>query len=449
MTSSTMTKLTTADIAAALQRNAGDATEISTFTTDSRMVQAGACFFALQGPNRDASQFAQAALDAGAALVVAGMAAPLHPRVLRVADPLAAIGAVAALARSRFEGPVLGITGSAGKTTLKEHLRTLLPQEWDAVFPEGSYNNFEGLPRTILSAQPTARCMVLELGTNAPGEIAALARISAPTAAALTSVGGAHLQGLGNIAGVLNEKLDLARALPAGSMLFINADDPVLGAADLPHGLEVVRLGLHSASGVRTPAARETNSLRMHAGGERMLHGLSAEVQVRSLWMALCIAEALGVSEAELAQASQRVVPARLRGEVRVVGDSTLVLDCYNANPLSLRAALDDLARRPGPRRAVLGEMLELGPATEAAHREVGQQCAALHLDELLLIGPSAAFTAEAAHEAGLPAACISVCPSTDSARTAFKTLVARGGTVLLKGSRMLALERLVEGLHD
>ncbi|MSR74561.1 MAG: UDP-N-acetylmuramoyl-tripeptide--D-alanyl-D-alanine ligase [Planctomycetes bacterium] len=449
MSTSTMSRLNTAEIAAALNVDAGDATPLTSFTTDSRTVCPGACFIALQGPRHDASAFAEQALAAGAALVIAGKSARAHAQVLRVDNPLAALGTIAALARSRFEGPVLGITGSAGKTTLKEHLRQLIPADWCAVFPEASHNNSEGVPRTILSAQPEARCMVLELGTNAPGEIAALSRISAPTLAAFTSIGAAHLQGLGNVGGVLQEKMDLARALPVGATAFINADDALLANAVWPTGIEVVRLGLRAVPGVRTPVVCDGQALRMRSAGLRIEHAATTEVQMRSLWMALCIAEFLGVDEAHLAQAAPCVAPARLRGEIRRIGETLLILDCYNANPLSMRAALEDLGRRSGARRAVLGEMLELGSDAEEFHREVGRQVAGLQLDEVLLIGPSAPFTAEAAHAAGMPAQSITVCPTRESANTAFRTLVAHGGTVLLKGSRLMALERLLEGQHE
>ncbi len=449
MSTATMTHLTTADVRSLLGLPAGECETVLHWTTDSRAVRPGSAFVALSGSQHDGATFAMQAVAAGAVLVVAGPAALEHLRILRVANPLDALGRIAGLARLRFEGPVLGITGSAGKTTLKEFLRTLIPADWNATFPEASHNNAEGLPRTILGAHPDARCMVLELGTNARGEIAALSAIARPTLAALTAIGPAHLQGLGSVEGVLNEKLDLVRALPAGATVFVNADDERLCAAELPHGFHIVRTGMVSASAEHRPGPGSDAQSFVLEDGTRIAHNLETAVLQRALWMALRIALHLGVPAEHLAAAAPRVRAHKLRGEMRQVGETSLILDCYNANPLSMGAALADLARRPLPRRAVLGDMRELGAGAEAAHRVLGVQLAAASVEEALLIGAFAPIVAESAHAAGLPARAITICPDTASAASAFRMLVARGGTVLLKASRGMALERLLEGLHD
>lgn len=444
-----MNPLTTRDVRALCGAEAGPVEPVLHWTTDSRAVRAGSAFIALQGARHDGAAFALQALAAGAVLVLAGPTAPEHPRVVRVANPLEALGRIAALARARFDGPVLGITGSAGKTTLKEFLRTLLPAEWNATFPEASHNNAEGLPRTILGTHPDARCMVLELGTNAPGEIAALAAIARPTLAALTAIGPAHLQGLGSVEGVLNEKLDLVRALPPGATVFVNADDERLGAARLPGGFDIVRTGLVSGSADHRPGPGSDTQCFVLEDGTRIAHNLETDVLRRALWMAIRIALHLGASVEQVRAAAPAVRAHKLRGEMRQVGDAALILDCYNANPLSMGAALADLARRPAPRRAVLGDMRELGDGAAEAHRALGAQLAAAAVEEALLIGALAPLVAESAHAAGLPARAITICPDTASAASAFRMLVARGGTVLLKASRGMALERLLEGLHD
>jgi UDP-N-acetylmuramoyl-tripeptide--D-alanyl-D-alanine ligase len=449
MSTLTMNHLSTTEVRAAL--GAGFATDepILHWTTDSRAVKKGSAFVALRGQRHDGNKFALQAIEAGAALVIASLEAPEHSSIVRVADPLAAMGRCAALLRARFEGPVLGITGSAGKTTLKEFLRALIPADWHATFPESSHNNAEGLPRTMLATHPDARCMVLELGTNAPGEIAALAAIAKPTLAALTSIGPAHLEGLGSVEGVLQEKLDLVRALPRGSTVFLNADDPRLSVASLPAGLQVLHTGLHNGVAPLRPALASDAQCFVLEDGTRIAHTLDTDVLRRALWMALQIALHLGVPKEHLVSAAQHVHAHKLRGETRRLGPSMLVLDCYNANPLSMSAALAELAKRPAPRRVVLGDMRELGEGAEEAHRAVGRQLAQVDLAEALLIGTYAPHVAESAHAAGIPASAITICPDTASAAAAFRMLVARGGTVLMKASRGMALERLLEGSHD
>jgi len=433
------------DALGAAHRQEGTITGLS---VDSRTVERGDCFFALEGPRVDGTRFIPAALDRGAVLCVGGPGAPDDHRVCTVDDPLRALGVFGAVVRDRFTGPVVGITGSAGKTTVKEILRTLVGQSMAAVFPERSHNNFEGVPRTLAGLTPDTELCVVELGTNAPGEIAALAAISRPTLGVLTAIGAAHLEGLGSVSGVLDEKLSLARALPAGSRLVVNADDPHLATATYPDSLEIVRVGLTPAEGVMAPPPdREPGTLPV--GSVMARHRLGTRVLERNLWIAIQVARVLGVDDAVVGEAVSHVRPAPLRGEVREVGGTTLILDCYNANPLSLGVALDDLGRRRGRRVAVLGEMLELGALTASAHRDMGARAAAVGLDGLLFVGPSGPALREGFVSAGGEDSKVALFTDVDAARVAFTAAVAGGGSVLLKASRGTALERLLEeGLH-
>ncbi len=420
---------------------------ITGLSVDSRTVARGDCFFALKGPRVDGARFIPAALERGAVLCVGGPDAPDDDRVCTVADPLRALGVFGQVIRERFTGPVVGITGSAGKTTVKEMLRTLVGPSMAAVFPERSHNNFEGVPRTLAGLRPDTELCVVELGTNAPGEIAALAAISRPTLGVLTAIGAAHLEGLGSVSGVLDEKLSLARALPAGSRLVVNADDSHLATATYPDGLEIVRVGLTPAEGVIAPPVdRVPGELPVGSGTAR--HRLGTRVLERNLWIAIQVARVLGLDDAAVAAAVPRVGAAPLRGEVREEGDTTLILDCYNANPLSLGVALEDLGRRAGRRVAVLGEMLELGALADSAHRDMGAKAAAVDLDRLLFVGPSGPALREGFLAAGGDDRKVGLFPDVDAARAAFRAAVAGGGSVLLKASRGTALERLLEEGH-
>lgn len=440
------------EVAAALGlRTAADGVLLGV-TTDSRAVRPGDCFIALSGRNFDGRQFVEQALSKGAVLAIGGPGTITGARTWEVKDPIAALGTIASLVRDRFTGPVIGITGSAGKTTVKEFLRTLISPTLRTVAPLKSFNNREGVPRTITSVGTDTQVLIVEIGTNAPGEIAELCALAKPTIGVLTSIGPSHLQGLGSIEGVLQEKLALARSLPRGSTLIVNADDPILQSASFPEHVKVLWVGLRpdGRREVRTPALpRSDSTLCFSDGGPPIHHNLDTEVLVRNLWISLNVARILGVSKSDLAISASGVMPAPLRGERRRVGASELIVDCYNANPLSMTAALKDLAGRSGRRSAVLGEMLELGPETESRHRELGRLLSALRLDEVLVIGPSAVFVKESAVLAGADAESISSFATTADAADAFARLVGRSGCILLKGSRGMALERLIEASHD
>lgn len=443
------------EVAAALGTDPLGEGAITGVSVDSRRVEPGDCFVALPGRNVDARRFIPDAFRSGAVLAVAARrgapdgAEPVAPaeRIVEVDDPVDALGTLAGLVRAKFAGPVVGITGTAGKTTVKEFLRGLTAGTLKGVFPEASFNNKEGVPRTILGLERDTGVLVVELGTNAPGEIAALCRIARPTIGILTSIGPGHLQGLKSVDGVLQEKLDLARALPAGAVLFVNGDDPILAAAAYPAGLDVRRVGLRPGPDVETPALPlETGRLGFAGDPVEIPHGLATEVQVRNLWLALNAARHLGVPVTSLAEAAPALRPARLRGETRRAGAAELLVDCYNANPLSMAAALRDLARRPGRRTAVLGEMLELGDETARHHLELGRLLARLRPHRVLFIGPSAGSVIEGAWEEGFDPTLIEGFADLEAARASFADVLAEGGTVLMKASRGMALERLLEG---
>jgi UDP-N-acetylmuramoyl-tripeptide--D-alanyl-D-alanine ligase len=422
---------------------------ITGLSVDSRTVQRGDCFFALSGTRVDGARFIPDALERGAALCVGREVGPRDDRVCDVADPLGALGVLGGLVRDRYDGLVVGITGSAGKTSVKEMLRTLVGGQRRAVFPDRSFNNFEGVPRTLAKLTQHTELCVVELGTNAPGEIAALSAIARPTLGVLTSIGAAHLEGLGSVAGVLDEKMSLVRALPAGSTLIVNADDPHLRVANYPAHVVVVGVGLSAAEGVIAPPPERAEGT-LPVGAEVARHRLGTRVLERNLWIAIQVARVLGLDDAATARSVATVRPADLRGEVRTVGETTLILDCYNANPLSLGEALADLGGRRGRRAAVLGEMLELGAATAAAHREMGARAARAGLHRALFIGPSGPAFREGFEAAGGEPGVLRLFSEVGAARADFAELKRSGGSVLLKASRGMALERLLkEGSND
>jgi UDP-N-acetylmuramoyl-tripeptide--D-alanyl-D-alanine ligase len=413
-------------------------------TMDSRSVEPGDLFVALEGSRVDGRIFIPSAIEAGAVAVLAKREGVVLDRVIATADPVAALWEVARLVRARFTGPAVAVGGSAGKTTTKEVLRALLRSR-RAVVSVKSFNNHLGVPLTICGIEPSTEVLVAEIGTNHPGEIAPLASLVSPTHAILTAIGAEHLEGFETIEGVLEEELDLVRALPPGGVAFVNADCEVLAAASFPADVRVVRCGFGPrATDVRGTTRRRADGMLSVAlpCGPWLDTRLSYGVLASSVLLAAAAARHLGVRDADLELAARDVAPAPLRGEVRRINGATLLVDCYNSNPLSAAAALREIAERGGRKSAVLGDMLELGGQARGLHRDLGREAAKAGLEAIIYVGAHGADFAE-----GLGAS--STCTrhaSAPEAREAFSRLVKAGGTILVKASRGMALEKLIEG---
>lgn len=445
-------------------------------TTDSRAVPAGSLFVALAGARFDGHAFVPVARTAGAAGAMVWASAaeslalglPGFPLVA-VLDPLRALGDLAAARRRREAGlTVLAVTGSSGKTTTKEMLAAAVASLRPTLKTEANLNNLIGLPRTVLGMPAGTRVAVLEMGMNRFGEIARLTEIARPDVGVITNVGPVHLEGLGSQDGVRRAKLELFRGMPAGATAIVNADDPSLagGADGLPlrtlrvalegtpdgaraRGLAVdvlARAGATTAEG-RTPLGLETPFGRAEVA-------LPAEGRHQAMNAALAAAAALaaGVRLADVAAGLERFTPLPGRYQrVRLAGEVVVIDDAYNANPVSMAASLDVFCAAPlAPRAlrlAALGEMRELGAATEAAHRELGRRLAGLPLDVVYVYGPSAAAVVAGAREAGAPEGRVVALESHEAIAEAILPRLSPGSAVFVKGSRGATMERVVAAL--
>jgi UDP-N-acetylmuramoyl-tripeptide--D-alanyl-D-alanine ligase len=443
-------------------RGARDA-GIAGVSTDTRTLRAGELFIALQGPNFDGNRFALEALARGASACLlswsarelagelpSGVAVAVHP------DPRRALAELGAWYRTTLDAVVLAITGSCGKTTTKNIVRELFSRRFPVVASPSSFNNDIGVPHTLLCAERSTRLLAVEMGTNHPGEIAALCRITRPFGGIITNVGAAHLEGLGSLEGVAREKGELAAALPREGFCVLDA-----------HGRHFRELAARTAARVITfsvaggPEERgdlDATELHFHSGGTTFrLEGrevtspLLGTHNVQNLLAALCVARGLGVPLEELLPAVATLRGGKQRMERLELDGLTVLDDSYNANPESLRAAVRVLAGLHGHARRVLilGDMLELGEHTDALHAEVGREAGRAGIDALVLIGEHARAAASGAHEAGLPAGALAHFPCTSTAAAALGELVREGDVVLVKGSRAMGLERLVQALKE
>jgi UDP-N-acetylmuramoyl-tripeptide--D-alanyl-D-alanine ligase len=364
-----------------------------------------------------------------------------------------ALGRLGAWHRARFSIPVAAVTGSNGKTTTKEMMAAVLGALGPVLKPESSFNNQWGLPLTLLKLTAEHRAAALELGTNKPGEIAALAEIARPTVAAVTTVSSAHTEFLGSLDGIQEEKSALVRAIPADGAVVLNADDPrvlAMRAASRPRVWTFSALG--AAADIRAAEISDTPAgagfvLETPAGQSAVRLRLAGRHNVTNALAAAGVGVALGLPLERIAQGLEAAGPAKGRCVWRRAGALRILDDTYNANPVSMRAALDTLGSSAGAMRrvVVLGDMLELGAISSAEHRELGRAVAASGAAEFVGLGRWSRTAVEAAREAGLG--------ESHHAETFEDTVahllkrLAPGDAVLVKGSRGMRMERVVDAL--
>ncbi len=426
--------------------------DYASVSTDTRTIGEGDLFVALRGENFDGADFLDEAARCGArgAVVPHGAISPEADfELFAVSDTTRALGSLASHHRTRSAVRVVGITGSSGKTTVKEMLAHALSGSFDTHRTKGNLNNRIGLALSILGAPAEADVWVLELGTSLPGEIAELTAIADPDDAVVTTVGPAHLEGLGDIQGVLDEKLALVRgARSEGNIVVgeIPADLPLAARRIRP---ETITAGIGATAdyspddyevGAEEVVFRKDGATyRVAAGG---MHHL------RDALLAASLAERLDVPPARAAAGLAEFRPLGLRGAVRQLGDLTVIADCYNANPESFQAAIEHCRRAfPDRRRvAVIGTMLELGSYSDREHSRVARLLADGGFDLVIAQGEFArAFSHTDASAAGMQ---ITVAETAADAWVALEPELRGDEVVLVKASRGVRLEVVVEGLE-
>jgi UDP-N-acetylmuramoyl-tripeptide--D-alanyl-D-alanine ligase len=428
---------------------------------DSRTVGAGELFVGIRGERFDGADFGRAAAENGAAgvLVARGRGRSLGAgavAVIEVDDAIAALQTMARAVRARSGATVVAITGSAGKTTTKEITAELLACRYRVIRNRGNLNNHIGLPLSLmeLTAQPDVA--VVELGMSHAGEIRTLIGIAAPDIRVWLNAGEAHLGFFESVDAIADAKAEILEAADARTVLVANADDDRIVARTRAFAGRTVTFGIDRAADVRALAVHdrgvEGTSARVTTprGSIDLTTALVGRGNLANVLAAASVALEFDLPLEAIAQRAGRLGPASHRGEVvRLAGDVTLIDDSYNANPTATRLALDVLRGGSVRRRvAVLGEMLELGDRAVALHQDVGRAAAAADLGLLLTVGgPAAAAMADAAVAAGLGAERVRYAATSDEAAEALTRLVRPGDLVLVKGSRGVRTDRIVERL--
>ncbi len=423
---------------------------LSGISTDTRTIKRGDIFVALRGDNHDAHDWLIEARDAGAAAVIverpeatAGLGIP----VLVVHDTRAALGLIARAWRRAWGGTVVAVGGSNGKTSTKEMLRAVLNARLDVHATASNQNNLIGVPLTLLSVPPHAHVAVVEVGTNAPGEIAQLRAICEPDIAVVTSIGEEHLEGLGDLEGVLREE---AAVFADVSTAVIPAHEDALFGAAQQHGVErIIRVGLDTGDvSASSWSVGPDGFVQLSMDEVKIIVPMRGQHHGANAMLALAVAQLLGVPLTEAAQSLERMQVPAMRGGWETAGSLTIINDAYNANPPSMRAALALLQQvgRGRQRVAVLGTMRELGQQSDAQHNAVARDAIdALNngVDMVVAVGEFAtAFARVAPNDARVRTA-----ETTEEAWTQLQPVLSRDAMVLLKGSRGVRLEGLLPQL--
>ncbi|MBR1821030.1 MAG: UDP-N-acetylmuramoyl-tripeptide--D-alanyl-D-alanine ligase [Clostridia bacterium] len=424
---------------------------ITSVTSDSRTAGPGALFVAFKGSRVDGHDFMSGCVERGAAACVCEREPAEGERpAIQVDSSLRAIGALAAWHRGRFDIPVIGITGSVGKTTTKEMISAVLSQRYETHRTEKNFNNELGVPWTLLRLDEGHQVSVVEMGISDFGEMRRLTAMVRPTIAVFSVIGDAHLEFLGDRAGVLRAKSEMFEGMDATGLAVLNGDDPLL--ADCRPNMRRVLYGRGANCDVRAEDVKNLGedgiSLTIcHSGG-----AFAARIPAfggHMIYAALAAAAVgleLGLTEEEIARGIAAYHTVGDRARVLHAGGLTVVSDCYNANPNSCRAALDSLAALRGRRVCVLGDMLELGPQTARLHSDVGAYAAALGIEKIIACGPLSRHIAEGAKASGGDAAYFS---DRDALLEALPELIRSGDSVLVKASRGMAFEKVVEKLTN
>ena len=444
----------TAGALAGVEAEAAGRVALAGVSIDSRTIRPGELFVAIRGPRFDGHDFVGDAAARGARAVLAERAVdPGGLAVVRVADTTRALGELARQFRKRAAIPVVAITGSVGKTTTKDMAARLLESKGPVLKTEGNLNNQYGLPLTLLRLRAEHVGAVLELGMSAPGEIRALATLAVPDVATITKIAPVHLEFFPSLDAIAEAKAEILEGLRPGGTAVLNGDDPQLRRIAERFRGRVLWFGRDRRHDVSAESWRGTGfgmrfTLRVEGRGVDVALPLAGPHFVVDFLAAAASAHALGVEIDAIAQAALELRPARHRGEVVRLGSEVVLLDdCYNSSPDALEAALVALSLLPGRRHvAVLGDMLELGPSAPELHRERGRALAG-RVDLVIGVGPLAKELLSGARAAGLNGGSLHHFDSATEAAREAAALVAAGDAVLVKASRGVKLESVVEAL--
>lgn len=454
----TLSVQTVVDYAGGILRQGNPLRMLDGITTDSRLDRPGEIFVALRGENFDGHQFVanSAARGTIGAVVEAGFdpaTLPAGYAIIEVNDTLLAYQRIAACYRRSLSAKVVAITGSNGKTSTKDLTAAVLSRKFRVLKTEGNLNNHIGVPLTLLRAGPGDEFIVLEMGMNHPGEIAPLAEMARPDIAIITNIGTAHIEHMGSREGIALEKGMLAEAISSDGCVILPATDDFASEIAARTCAQVIQVG-GAHSDIRAEDIKEDlagSRFTLVADGKRLpvVLPVSGRHMITNALLAVSAGRVCGIPLTECAAALAEVRLTKGRMEWKTIKGLQILDDSYNANPDSMVAALETLARMPtaGRRIAVLGKMAELGSASEAGHHRVGETAAKVGIDQLIGVGAESEVIVRSARDAGLPQTLM--VEETEQAADLLCMGARPGDLILIKGSRSAAMERMIPFLEQ
>ena len=421
---------------------------VSGWSIDSRTIERGDCFFALRGPSHDGHDYIASVFERGAAVAIVERKSDAAGVQLQVPDTTLALQTLGRGARQRWGGTVVGVTGSAGKTTTKDTIASLLATTFPTGRNFGNLNNHLGLPLSILRLPEDSEVAVLEMGMNHEGEIRELAGIAGPQIGVVTNVGWAHAENFADgVEGIARAKSELVQALPREGTAVLNADDPRVRGFSRLHAGRSVLFGMSEGAEVRAEDVKLTpDGTQFRALGVEFESPLAGRHGVSNVLAGIAVAHAMGIAPERLRDAVRTLTPGKMRGERSVRNGITIIDDCYNANPEAMISMLELLRDTPASRRiAVLGEMLELGREAGTLHRKIGRFAAEQGIHAIFGIRGAGRWMVDEAIAAGLSSGAASFFETPEEAGEVLRHYLKPGDAVLFKGSRGVHVERALE----
>ena len=447
-----MERLKLSEIAGMLGAKCPADAEINDISTDTRTIDKGSLFIAIKGDRFDAHDFVGKAVESGAAAAVTERQVEDFPCIV-VESTRKALLDIAAFYRSRFSPVLVGVTGSVGKTTTKEMIALVLSEKYKTLKTQGNFNNEIGLPKTLFGLDSSYEAAVIEMGMSHFGEIDRLSKTAKPTVGVITNIGFSHIENLGSQEGILKAKLEILEGMPEDAPLVVNGDDKLL--APLKDALErpVYTYGIENdGSDFQVVNIREEN------GGsffEIAFDGSLTKIElpcigrhnIMNAAAAFCIGILNGLTPEEIAAALKKYKPDGMRQNIVKKGEQTVIIDCYNASPDSMRASLSVLSdiEGSGRRIAVLGDMLELGEASCKLHTMVGEMAAGSKADKIFCFGGDAEYIAKKASELGKDTFFTA---DKEELTEKIREYIKAGDIILFKASRGMKLEEVIERLY-
>lgn len=426
-------------------------------STDTRRIKGGELFVAIKGERFDGHNFILDAVSKGAGgiLVQDGCITNNNFKIpeasfISVPYSIKALGDIAHFHRKRFDIDLIGITGSNGKTTTKEMIAAILSKRFNVLKNFGTENNHIGVPLTLMRLNSEHEIVVLEMGTNRLGEIERLSEIAGPNLAVITNIGPSHLEYLKDLDTVMKAKCEILKYIKKDSKIIVNGDDEQLGS--LKPGLKTIRFGLNKDFDFYADKLSvEPDGINFKLNGKHEISlGIVGRHNVYNALGAIAASHNFGLSIDEIKEALKEFRVPNMRMEVKKVGEIKIINDSYNSNPLSMRKAIEALRDMTTKGRKILiaGDMLELGNLSGRFHHLVGRQAAESGIDLIVAVGRLAEHVAKGAQEAGMSEKKIKLCNVTKEACEAMLALIRKGDTVLVKGSRAMKMEQIVEELE-